>query len=288
LLLSRRRCALCFFLDRDHAQKKGQIAHLDRRRANSLEDNLAFLCLNHHTDYDSTTSQHKNYTIPEVKAARKALYAWVKKGMPSLAEARRQKVVRTLRTHPGAKRTTARLPERRPKVAPTSYGKSGAGQREGVYLINEGTPAHGVRIEKINLRDGWIVRFYDISGPLQRTGFSQAWISRGNTGSTTLDPVWRGLNKSSTIPAIFPFIISYKDFDGRGYRSVCELHRDVLKKSGFDVRFVRQELIESQGNAPLAQTLTNGFCDGQQTIRRRSHVFSKITSKLNISSKDYF
>jgi hypothetical protein len=67
--------------------------------------------------------------------------------------------------------------------------------------------------------------------------------------------VWRGLNKSSTISAIFPFIISYKDFDGRGYRSVCELHRDVLKKSGFDVKFVRQELIESQGNPQLEPLL---------------------------------
>src|ERR1700722_465570 len=87
LFQSRRRCALCFHLDRDGGEKKGQIAHLDRRRANNIEDNLAWLCLNHHTDYDSTASQHKNYTIEEVKEARKALYRWVKRGMPNLANA---------------------------------------------------------------------------------------------------------------------------------------------------------------------------------------------------------
>jgi hypothetical protein len=63
--------------------KKGQIAHLDRRRANSIPENLAFLCLEHHSDYDSTTSQHKNFTIAEVKAARAALYAWTRKQRPS-------------------------------------------------------------------------------------------------------------------------------------------------------------------------------------------------------------
>src|SRR5713101_7321373 len=82
LIQSVRKCALCFQLDGDARQKNGQIAHLDRRRANSIEDNLAFLCLEHHSEYDSTTSQHKNYTIDEVKAARRALYEWVKKGMP--------------------------------------------------------------------------------------------------------------------------------------------------------------------------------------------------------------
>src|SRR5258706_11992051 len=84
LTQSRRRCALCFHLDRDTRQKHGQIAHLDRRRSNSDEDNLAFLCLKHHSEYDSTTSQHKNYTIGEVKAARRALYRWVTIGMPTM------------------------------------------------------------------------------------------------------------------------------------------------------------------------------------------------------------
>jgi hypothetical protein len=81
LTKSRRRCALCFHLEQDIGLKKGQVAHLDRRRSNNDEDNLAWLCLDHHSEYDSTTSQHKNYTIDEVKQARQALYGWVKRGM---------------------------------------------------------------------------------------------------------------------------------------------------------------------------------------------------------------
>jgi hypothetical protein len=76
---SRRRCAICFYLHQDTDVKKGQIAHLDRRRSNNLEDNLAFLCLEHHSEYDSVTSQHKNYTIAEVKSARRALHRWLKR-----------------------------------------------------------------------------------------------------------------------------------------------------------------------------------------------------------------
>jgi hypothetical protein len=69
-----RRCALCFHLDGDLSEKLGQLAHLDGDRVNSAEDNLAFLCLEHHSLYDSKTSQHKNYTIEEVKRARTNLY----------------------------------------------------------------------------------------------------------------------------------------------------------------------------------------------------------------------
>jgi hypothetical protein len=78
LTKSRRKCALCFHLDNDTHQKKGQIAHLDHRRANSIEDNLTWLCLDHHSEYDSVTSQHKNYTIAEVKDAREVLYRWIR------------------------------------------------------------------------------------------------------------------------------------------------------------------------------------------------------------------
>jgi len=70
---SRRRCALCFHLNGDLAEKHGQIAHLDNNPANYAEGNLAFLCMEHHSLYDSTTSQHRNYTIAEVKAARTKL-----------------------------------------------------------------------------------------------------------------------------------------------------------------------------------------------------------------------
>jgi hypothetical protein len=71
---SRRRCPLCYYIDNDVREKHGQIAHLDNNPGNASEDNLAFLCIAHHSVYDSTTSQHKNYTHSEVKAYRDRLY----------------------------------------------------------------------------------------------------------------------------------------------------------------------------------------------------------------------
>lgn len=74
LVGSRRRCCICFGLSRDTNLKSGQIAHLDRNNANNVETNLAFLCFNHHDDYDSRASQRKNFTIGEVKQFRSELY----------------------------------------------------------------------------------------------------------------------------------------------------------------------------------------------------------------------
>jgi hypothetical protein len=77
---SRRRCALCFYLDGDLDEKLGQVAHLDKDRSNSKIDNLAFLCLPHHSIFDGTNSQHKNYTVKEAKFAREQLYQAIAAG----------------------------------------------------------------------------------------------------------------------------------------------------------------------------------------------------------------
>ncbi len=74
LTLSKRRCALCTGLFGDYSEKMGQIAHLDKDNSNNNIDNLCFLCLDHHSKYDSKTSQHKNYTKNEVKEYRSKLY----------------------------------------------------------------------------------------------------------------------------------------------------------------------------------------------------------------------
>ena len=71
---SRRRCCICFGLDRDLDVKQGQIAHLDKNRNNNKIDNLAFLCLPHHDQYDSRTSQSKSFRPTEVKKYREDLY----------------------------------------------------------------------------------------------------------------------------------------------------------------------------------------------------------------------
>jgi Holliday junction resolvase-like predicted endonuclease len=73
LVESRRRCCICFGLNRDLKVKSGQIAHLDKDNTNSSYDNLAFLYFDHHDQYDSKTSQSKNFTIKEVKRYREEL-----------------------------------------------------------------------------------------------------------------------------------------------------------------------------------------------------------------------
>jgi hypothetical protein len=74
ILKGARRCPICFYLHRDLAVKKGQVAHLDKDSSNPSEDNLAYMCFDHHDEYDSTTRQSKNFTLHEVKEARKRLF----------------------------------------------------------------------------------------------------------------------------------------------------------------------------------------------------------------------
>jgi hypothetical protein len=59
--------------------KEGQIAHLDRNRVNNSLDNLAWLCLPHHDDYDTIRRQTKRLTAEEVKSYRDDLYKQVSK-----------------------------------------------------------------------------------------------------------------------------------------------------------------------------------------------------------------
>lgn len=80
LLKSRRRCCLCFGLKGEPGEKKGQIAHLDHNPSNDKPDNLAFLCLDHHDQYDSKTSQSKSIQIKEIKAYREKLYQLIESG----------------------------------------------------------------------------------------------------------------------------------------------------------------------------------------------------------------
>jgi hypothetical protein len=61
LLLSRRRCCVCFGLKHDFRVKRGQIAHLDRDNTILVLDNLAFLCLQHHDLYDGKPARAKDY-----------------------------------------------------------------------------------------------------------------------------------------------------------------------------------------------------------------------------------
>lgn len=78
LVACRRRCCLCWHLNRDDGEKSGQIAHVDRDSANNAEDNLVWLCLPHHEKYDRTSRQAKGLTKAELRHAREDLWQHVR------------------------------------------------------------------------------------------------------------------------------------------------------------------------------------------------------------------
>jgi hypothetical protein len=74
-LAARRRCCLCVFLNGLDQVKKGQIAHLNHKADDARFDNLVWLCLEHHEEFDSETSQSKGIMMQEVREYRRRLYA---------------------------------------------------------------------------------------------------------------------------------------------------------------------------------------------------------------------
>jgi hypothetical protein len=85
LVASKRRCALCYGLYGDLTPKRGQFAHVDRDSSRSEADDLCYLCLPHHDEYDSRNSQSKRFTPAELRRHRSDLYAYIRSGRP-LAE----------------------------------------------------------------------------------------------------------------------------------------------------------------------------------------------------------
>jgi hypothetical protein len=77
LVQSRRRCALCLCLNNDTGEKVGQLAHIDRNPENNNKENAAFLCLEHHSRYDSTSSQTKGYLPDELREYQRIVWAFV-------------------------------------------------------------------------------------------------------------------------------------------------------------------------------------------------------------------
>lgn len=84
LLAGRRRCCMCFGLAGDTSLKRGQIAHLDGDRDNHSADNLVFLCLPHHDELDTRTSQSKRFVRKEIDHYRLELSAYIARTLGQL------------------------------------------------------------------------------------------------------------------------------------------------------------------------------------------------------------
>jgi hypothetical protein len=78
LTKSHRRCCLCWYLTDRKDVRKGQICHINRDPSDNHLENLVWLCLDHHDEYDSKTSQSKGLTSHEVKKWRDDLYHHIK------------------------------------------------------------------------------------------------------------------------------------------------------------------------------------------------------------------
>lgn len=132
LLDCRRRCCVCFGLDGDPGIKHGQVAHLDHDRTNNRRENLAWLCLRHHDQFDSRTSQSKGLTRLEVDAFRNELHTWVKDVRPkrqtSLDGAEVVSIKRAIR--PKRSRNSVIFPENSAQFFEARFRESFPGVRE--------------------------------------------------------------------------------------------------------------------------------------------------------------
>jgi hypothetical protein len=70
----RRRCCMCFGLRGVDEATDGQIAHLDRNPSNAKIENLAYLCLECHKNYDMKGNRVQSYTPGEIGVYRDLLY----------------------------------------------------------------------------------------------------------------------------------------------------------------------------------------------------------------------
>ena len=81
LIESKRICALCLYFDGDFDLKmRGQIAHIDRNPGNVEAENGAYLCKNHHDEYDIKSSQSQRLTPAELIQARLDVCSYIKSG----------------------------------------------------------------------------------------------------------------------------------------------------------------------------------------------------------------
>jgi hypothetical protein len=95
LMASARRCALCFGFDGNLERQKGQIAHIDQDRTNADEANLVYLCLVHHDEYDSRTSQVKGITAGELRGYKERLISAISSGQHLLTKPQSPDIARS-------------------------------------------------------------------------------------------------------------------------------------------------------------------------------------------------
>ncbi|MCW5871842.1 MAG: hypothetical protein KIS61_31615 [Candidatus Eremiobacteraeota bacterium] len=143
---------MCYALQSDGTAKNGQIAHLDKNRNNNKLDNLAWLCLAHHDDYDSTRRQTRNFTPAEVKRYRAVLLDAIKQGIVPVGYSQR-----------GA---SLRMSARVGLVERTRFENFGAEIRLAGRLSNSGNVETGIELARFSW-NGEMVADENVGIPLR-------------------------------------------------------------------------------------------------------------------------
>ena len=138
----------------------------------------------------------------------------------------------------------AGLPEHRPNVRPSAYGKEG--DACGLTIANPGYAASDVHIPPVPVAwSGYTLIFPDRVPLLTERDHHRLIVARlahsaqPGFGGEQLLAVMRSANIDS-----LKFAIVYKDEDSREYRSNCEIERTANAPSGLAVGFLNQELVK--------------------------------------------
>jgi hypothetical protein len=146
-------------------------------------------------------------------------------------------------------------PKGRPRVKPVSYNKVDqvtelmTGYAEFLLLAQEGEAAHHVEVGFLTIGD-WTVSFQEIpmlQGTVKaRMDQIKRVVWDGDTPRheylQTLDAVWRHVEKErGKLLGKQPIRVSYTDFKGKPFRSVCSIERDLSIRHGLPFRIADYE-----------------------------------------------
>jgi hypothetical protein len=165
LVASGRRCCLCVYLNMRDEVRRGQVAHLNGDHGDSRYENLVFLCLEHHDEYDGRTSQSKGITEGEVRRYRDLLYARRRERLGTISEDPTQvaEVQRAdldpLDEIPQYATVKKRFPKQFAFLSePWKFPRSGVANEPQLFAYKSPNGFDGVcMIERIDLPDGRIV-----------------------------------------------------------------------------------------------------------------------------------
>lgn len=232
LMASRRRCCLCVFLNNRDEVRKGQIAHLNRNRGDSRFENLVFLCLEHHDDYDGRPSQSKAYSPEEVRNYRDRLY---KKNGEFLSSSEIKAIEESADLVPLPPTTEYQMVRKRfPRdvdftAAPWRYPLWQVANQMELFAYKAGNRCDGVcLIERIDLPDGRIV-----------TVCIQVAGNPGNSITNCVEELCFQVCERFEIPAQQLVWIEHYDYDEHAEWSMVEFRRTPPDRPFEDPKWTR-------------------------------------------------